>query len=228
MATTLEFRQAFVARLKQACDESANVPPPNKGRQKYIANNLEVADEAVSKWFKAVAMPRHNVLEKLAELLNVEQSWLAFGIAPEMDRAERKAHGRELDGAVHLVMGMFMLAGGHCGTPSPRDSRAGFVDFYVTIRGGVHPVHVSLAREVKTGEFEISLPKEFAEVWCIGVIPAGADRYHYIELSSELIERHKSRKSGMFVVTLTNPEGQRYVSGDDTWAKLKSFSTPRY
>lgn len=117
MGSTLEFRNGSVKRLVQACDESKLIPPPHKGRQQVIAERIGVAPEAVSKWFKAVSMPRPDKMERLAELLQVDQSWLAFGINPERDRQERKAHAREIDGAVHLVMGL--IPGTSDGTPDP-------------------------------------------------------------------------------------------------------------
>lgn len=85
MGSTPEFRKAFVARLKQACDESTLVPDVGRGRQQYIADRLQVGAEAVSKWFHGVAMPRPDKMAKLAELLETDQSWLTFGIAPDPD-----------------------------------------------------------------------------------------------------------------------------------------------
>lgn len=223
MGSTAEFRKAFVARLKQACEESSYVPPPHKGRQQYLAEKLGVAPEAVSKWFKAVSMPRPDKLERLSEILQVDQSWLAFGISPEMDRAERKAHSREVDGAVHLVMGMIMLAGGHCGVPSARDQRAAYVDFYATVRGSVYPVHISLGRELSRDHFELLVPREYTDVRCIGVIGTNAGNYHFIDLPIAMIDEHKTRKSGQFALAINRVDGQRYMTGGDTWPRFKSF-----
>ena len=223
MGSTAEFRKAFVSRLTQACEESSYVPPPHKGRQQYLADKLGVAPEAVSKWFKAVSMPRPDKLERLSEILQVDQSWLAFGISPEMDRAERKAHSREVDGAVHLVMGMIMLSGGHCGVPSSRDQRALYVDFYATVRGSVYPIHISLARELSRDHYELLVPKEYRDVRSIAVIPAGAGKYHFIDMPLAMIEEHKTRKSGQFALAVNRVDGQRYMTGGDTWPRFKSF-----
>jgi hypothetical protein len=46
MGSTAEFRKAFVARLKQACDQSKLVPLPGQGRQQFIADRLGVGAEA--------------------------------------------------------------------------------------------------------------------------------------------------------------------------------------
>jgi hypothetical protein len=215
VGSTLEFRNAFVKRLIQACEECAHIPPPHKGRQQYLAEKLGVAPEAVSKWFK---------IERLAELLQVDQSWLTFGISPEMDRKERKAHARDADGAVHLVLGMIMLAGGHCGMPSQRDPRAAYVDFYVTMRGSVYPIHVSLARELSRDHFELLLPREYQDVRSIGVIPGGAGKFHYLDLPLVMVDEHKARKAGQIALTVSRVDSSRYVTGADTWPRIKSFT----
>lgn len=223
MGSTAEFRKAFVSRLTQACEESDYVPPPHKGRQQYLADKLGVAPEAVSKWFKAVSMPRPDKMERLAEILQVDQSWLAFGISPEMDRAERKAHSREVDGAVHLVMGMIMLAGGHCGMPSQKDLRFNYVDFYATVRGSVYPIHISLGRETSRDQFELLVPKEYQDIRSIGVLQIAPGKFHFIDMPLALIEEHKSRKAGQFLITVSRVDGQRYITGGDTWPRFKSF-----
>ncbi len=223
MGSTLEFRKAFVQRLKQACDESPVVPPPHKGRQQYISQQLGVAPEAVSKWFKAVSMPRPDKMVRLSELLQVEQTWLAFGVSPEMDRQERKAHAREVDGAVHYVMGLTMLAGGHCGLPSSRDPRSSFVDFYATVRGSVYMIHVCLAREMSEGRYEVLVPKEFNDVNIVTVIPVSKGKHHLIEMPADAIEEHKVRKSGSYSIIVDHNPQNRYTTGHSIWPRIRYF-----
>lgn len=223
MSSTAEFRKEFVSRLTQACESSQNVPPPHKGRQQYISNELQVAPEAVSKWFKGVSMPKPDKMVRLAQLLQVEQTWLAFGVSPEMDRAERKTHGRELNGAVHFVMGKAMLAGSNCGFPGPRDPRAAYVDFYATVGGIVRAVHVCLGREVEKDKFEVAIPKEYAELDCVAVIPKSVGQYEELELPNESIEDHAVRKPPGYVILITRKEGPRYTTGRTTWPAIKYF-----
>lgn len=223
MGSTLEFRRAFVQRLVQACDECDSIPPPHRGRQQVIADALGLAPEAVSKWFHAVSMPRPNKMEDLATLLQVDPSWLSFGISPEMSRMERKAHAREIDGAVHLVRGMLTLAGAHTGTPGEKDPRSVYVDFYATMRGSVYPIHVSLGRETSKDTFEIALPREFKDVRSIAVIPAGPGKFHFLDMPLQSVEEYKARKAGGFAVTVNRVESSRYMTGGFTWPRIKSF-----
>lgn len=223
MGSTAEFRKAFVLRLKEACDSARNVPPPHRGRQQYISQQLGVAPEAVSKWFKGVSMPRPDKMERLAELLQVEQTWLSFGISPEMDRQERKAHSREVDGAVHLVMGKCMLSGGICGMPGPRDARAAYVDFYATIRGSVYAVHVCLGREVSKDRYELIVPNEYMDVNCVGVIQKSPGKFDQVSLPVELIEEHRIKKAGAYSITIDRSDANKYTSGRSIWPRIRFF-----
>lgn len=168
-------------------------------------------------------MPRPDKMERLSELLQVEQTWLSFGISPEMDRQERKSHAREVDGAVHLVMGLTMLNGGHCGLPGPRDPRSAYVDFYATIRGSVYMIHVCLGREVSKDRFELIVPKEYQDVNCVAVIPSARAKYDFLDMPAELIDEHKTRKSSGFLITVDRSDASRYTTGSSVWPKIRFF-----
>jgi len=222
MGSTADFRRAFVERLKEACDASENVPPPNKGRQKYISEQLEVSAEAVSKWFKAVAWPQPDKMAQLAELLKVEQAWLQTGVSPEMDRQERKTHGREVEGAVYYVMGLCMLSGGYCGIPSLREHRE-YVDFNATVRGTSYAVHVCLGREIGKDRYELVIPKEYEDISCVALIPRSPGRYDQLDLPSELIDQSKFKKSSDFSLVIDRSESGKYITGMIQWQRIRYF-----
>jgi len=223
MGSTLEFRKAFVARLEQACDEAELCPPKNQGRQQYLAKNLNVGPEAVSKWFKGVAMPRPDKMVVLAKLLGTDQSWLAYGVKPEMDKKDLSAHVMEKDGAVHLVLGLIMLAGGHCGQPGSRDPRAHYVDFYATVRGSVSPVSVTLARSVGDSVYEARVPDEHKDARVVVVVPAGgAGKFVFLDLPAEIIEEYKHRTQLGNMITLVSDKTGYYV-GETLIPKIKNF-----
>lgn len=226
MGSTVELRKEFVRRLNQACDESPSVPDRGKGRQSHIANKMKVAPEAVSKWFNGVSMPRPDKMRSLAHLLDVEHSWLALGLEPELDRRARVIYVKRSDGAVHLVWGMISLAGGHCGEPVESDPRREYVDFYATIQGVVNPVHVTLAQAIDSDRFEVVIPKEYAEVRVIAVIPLGPTRYDFIFMSNDLIDKHKTRKAGNYLVTIRRQGRDGYATGRDQWRRIRSFEGP--
>lgn len=227
MVTRLDHRKAFVQRLNQACDDSPLIPPHGQGRYIYMADKLGCSREMVNKWFKAIAMPNPDMMQKLADLLEVDYAWLALGIAPELTPREKRMQGRESDGAVHLVWGMMSLAGAFCGAPGDKDPRAEYVDFYATVRGTVYPVHVTLAREVSKDHYELNLPREHRSARCIAVMPAGPSKYHFIDLADNLVQEHVKKKGASASLTISRVDSNRYHTGSAQWPRIKSFGELR-
>lgn len=223
MSSTPEFRKQFVARLEKACDDCSHIPPKGEGRQQVIAERLHLAAEAVSKWFKAISMPRPEKMRELANLLGVDHAWLAVGDEPEVDRAERRVRAKQASGAVHLVWGHISLDGGHCGELPEGDPRREYVDFTAILRGSVLPMHICLGREVAVGQFEMLVPREFAELRVVGVIPAGPGKYHFIEMPAALIDKLKQKKGGFYAVTVGR-SANRYVTESAHWPRINSFA----
>lgn len=223
MTLIAERDSTFSQRLSQACDDSPVIPEYGKGRQVAIAKRLSVTQEAVRKWFAGESVPRPDKMRDLAEYLEVDESWLALGLKPEIPRNERRRHRSALDGAVHLVAGLIMLEGGHCAFPSDKDPHAGRVDVYAIMRGTQMSIHVCLAREVSEGHYELIIPREHSDLRCIGVINVELGKYHFIELSESLIEKHKQRKAGDFAVSISR-NGNQYVTGSHRWPRFKTFA----
>lgn len=213
---------AFAKRLATACDQSTTVPPHGQGRQITIAKRLGVTQEAVRKWFAAEAMPRQQKMRELATFLEVEEPWLALGITPELNRTEKRLRARNVDGAVLLVMGLNMLAGASCAQPGEKDPRREYVDFYSILRGSQFAVHVTLARELSSGRYEVMIPREFRDVRNICVVPVGRGRYDFLDLVVSRVDEHKNRKAGDYNLTMGRNDG-RYVTGNHTWTRIKNF-----
>lgn len=222
MSTAREHRKQFVRRLIEACDKSALVPQPNMGRQVFIAQNLGVSNEAVNKWFKGTSTPRPPKMKELAELLGVDVAWLTLGIDPESDRKGRMLHGRQADGAAHLVFGMMMFAGIQCGVPSETDPRSSYVDFYAMVGTSVYPIRVSLGREIGPNEYEFFIIPEFKEVRTIGVVPLGNDSFHFLELDVDNVDRLKSGGAPAYRLVVKR-EASEYHTGDHTWKVIRKF-----
>lgn len=222
-ANRKEHRKEFVRRLNQACDQSKLIPPHGQGRQRMIAERMKVSQETVSKWFKAVAMPPPDTLKALADLSEVDYSWLALGIHTKgyTPPNERRIQARESSGAVHLVWGMWEMNGAQCGLPAANDTHSDYVDFYVTLRGTMTAVHVSVAQPVSKGRYELVLPREYDEVRCIGVVRVGACKYHYLDLTEELIHEHKQMRKGLPTITINIVEKGIYKTGASKWSLVK-------
>lgn len=213
----------FAQRLKQACDDSTIIPEYGKGRQVAISQRLGVTQEAVRKWFTGEAVPRQPKMRELAEYLEVEESWLALGIKPELDRNTKRRNRVQLDGAIYLVAGLLMLEGGNCAFPSDDDPRSTYVDLYAIFRGTQAALHVCIGREASSGMFQLIVPHQYADVRCLGVMPAGLGKYHFISLQTNLITEHRQRKAGDYLLHI-NRIDNRYYTGEDQWPRFKSVT----
>lgn len=219
----MSISEKFSARLAQACDDCPSVPEYGKGRQVVIADKLGVSQEAVRKWFSNDSIPRPNKMRELAEFLDVDQAWLALGIRPEMDKNAKKLAGRVAEGAVLVIAGSIQLMGGNCAFPAENDPRRSYVDIYAFVRGVKTDIHVSTARETAPGEYELVVPRQYNDVRCIGYFPTKSALFTIVDLLPSLIDKHKVRRAGDYLLNITRDEGG-YVSGEDEWPKLKPQS----
>jgi transcriptional regulator with XRE-family HTH domain len=209
-------RQSFAQRLKQACDDHDVIPEYGHGRQAHIATRLKVSQEAVRKWFTGEAIPKREKIKALADLLEVDEAWLALGVNPEIDRREKHVHADRTDGAIYVVYGIFALSGGHCAFPSEKDPRRDFVDLYAIMGGVQMAVYVSVGREITKDRFEFVLPREFGEVRCIGFVYRGGTRFHLLNFSYNGVAGHLDRKGGGHVLRVGRDAGI-YRSGSTHW-----------
>lgn len=216
--------EGFVRRLNQACDDVPHIIPPHgEGRQIELAKKMGMSQEGVRKWFAGEAMPRREMMRKLASVLEVEEPWLALGIMPELSRDEKKINARNVDGAVLVAMGMITMAGGVCALPQDDDQRKGYVDFYAILRGTQMAIHVSLARNVAPSVWEIIVPREYKEVRTLAVLPLNNNRYDFIDLDAVHAPKYFYRKSGAFGLSLTKGTEGAYTVGDIVMKRIKHF-----
>lgn len=208
----------FSRRLSQACDDNPLIPAYGQGRQAHIAKRLKVTQEAVRKWFSGESRPKPKKMSQLATLLESDEAWLSLGIKPEIDRKQKRAHGEQNEGAVFFLFGLCTMAGATCAFPA----NPSHIDFYAIYKGVQYPMHVSVGRETSKGVYEFYLPKEYNETRCIGVVPLGHTRFHFIHLQQKLIDAHKQKKAGGYAVTL-NRKGSEYHTGADQWPKFETM-----
>lgn len=100
---TLGVQVNFSKRLLKAAIESPAVPRYGKGQQTKIAEELDVSQEAVRKWFAGDTVPRMEKSLQLAELLGVKHSWLMLGTAHGEIDTDIKAAKRHVAGVYGLM-----------------------------------------------------------------------------------------------------------------------------
>lgn len=192
----------------------------------FFANKLEVSQEAVRKWFTGDARPKTDKIREIASILEVDEAWLALGIKPEMDRREKRVHHEKTEGAVYLLFGLVTMAGGHCAFPGKGDARSDYVDFYAIIGGMQMAVHASVGRELSKNSYQFVVPREYRDVRCLGVVHNSALHFTILDLKSGLIDSHRQRKAGEFILHI-HKSGSDYTTGDDVWPRLHSLGDLR-
>lgn len=210
----LEFKQ----RLSQACDDSPYIPNFGKGRQTVIASRLEVSQEAVRKWFSG-GKPRPKLMKQLSEFLNVEESWLALGIKNKIDSAGLKALHNTAKGAVHALAGMIHFEGGTSAFPST-DIADNPVDIYAITKGKHVAIHVSVARMIEDGQFELVIPRAYEQVQVVAIVVVKGE-ITWLNIARQVIDTFKTPLSGDFVLIVTAHANNYYIND----LKLNKFKT---
>jgi transcriptional regulator with XRE-family HTH domain len=78
------FNEQFAKRLQAACENNPNIPPKYHNERGYICDQMEksgapVSTETLRKWLKGETLPTLDKIARLAKILRVEPSLLAFG-----------------------------------------------------------------------------------------------------------------------------------------------------
>lgn len=198
----------FAKRLNSACDASGVCPPLHKGRLTWTQAELkrrfkeDVSVETVRKWFAGEAKPRADKVSMLAELLQVDMSWLSLGVDKGLAPREMKARGREIDGAVNIVAGLIEMDGGHAAFASEADQKRG-VDLHAIIKGAKYDFAVVVQDE---GVYRVPINRNGSVV--LGVKKDGFT-VQVVEIPDDLIERGNNR--GGMVEVKANLKGLRRI-----------------
>ena len=222
----------FSLRLRKACDDNPQIPPYNRGRQAWVRTQLaerfgvSVSNETVSKWFTGVARPRPDKVRVLAQLIEVDEAWLALGVAPDVQPRERKLRNAMADGAVNVLAGFVQMCGGHPAFPEEDGAAArggAHVDLYAIIKGAHYSFHVALGQEAGPNTYRFVIPYGYEELIVIGLVQREPLVCDFLELAHDMIEKHGVRRGGAVEVTIANgPKG--YVTGRDAWPRIRTFA----
>lgn len=203
----------FAKRLTQACDALSLIPPKHSGRQSWIQREMtkageEISSETVRKWFQGEAKPRPDKVAKLAQILQVDVSWLSLGVGAAVEPRQRRVRNAMADGAVNLVAGLIQMDGGHPAFPEAKDTP---VDLHAIIKGAKYDLHVSLG-EIEGKAAVFAVPARHEDVLVLGVLRRGMT-IDIVEITNEMIDTGKPAAGGINVtVSLADVEKHR-ISG---------------
>jgi transcriptional regulator with XRE-family HTH domain len=138
----------FEKRLLEACAGNDDIPQFGKGQQTYLAEKLNISQEAVRKWFAGDTVPRQRLCKDLAKVLGVKHSWLALGtghgeINTDIMTARRHEH------TAYAVMSYLVAKG--IGASFNGDNH--FTDIMMIDQGRVRHLAVEEAVEQDKGVF---------------------------------------------------------------------------
>lgn len=203
----------FAERMETACDGNPNIPAKNYGRLLWFKEQLEtrfgtvVTQETIRKWFAGEVYPRKQKMIQLAQIMQVDDAWLALGRANAVPEKERKAQNASAGGVVNLIAGMIQICGG---TPSFPE-KAGKVDLNAIIKGALYSFNIALGIN-RDGDVRFAVPVDAGDTVVLGVIHKGDLQFEVYELDWTNIEAVGERKSGHWIVKASAAPWRRITS----------------
>ena len=203
------------------------MPAANYGRLNWFRKQyadrfgVEIATETVRKWFAGETKPRPQALRQLAEILQVDEAWLALGSVTDA-KGRRPVQDATADGAVNLVAGLVQMDGGTIAFPEPDDKRAEAenLHIYAIIKGAQYPLHIVIGEQADGGAWRFSVPVVAREAVVLGLMRLEPFGFRIVELDSEGLGSVGARKGGFIEVELDSD----LRSGAHSWAEVTTFS----
>ncbi len=211
----------FAERFQLACEGNPHVPPQHYGRLGWIVKQLQerfqikTTPETVRRWSAGEARPRADKMKALAQLLQVDQAWLALGEQSSDTPRERKLRDAEQDGAVNVLAGVIRMCGGNPAFPTLDDEQAtaNLTDLYAIIKGAQYAMHV-VTPVVRKGFIEITVSAKARKSVVIVVVMKPGLNFEFYELPFDVIEESGELKSGSYTLkadTEADIEGIRRI-----------------
>ncbi len=92
------------------------------------------------------------------------------------------------------------------------------------MRGTQSRIHLALATEIAPNQFQFTVPKEFHQVWTIGLVRTAPLKLAFLNMPPLMIDKYKVRKGGYFQIIMSKtPTG--FITGADAWPKITNFNS---
>lgn len=217
----------FGKRLTAAADDHPNVPPHAHGRLQWFVDafakkNVDLTIQTASRWLDGGFRPRPDKIRILAELLGIDESWLALGVEGAVTVSDLKQMRAASSGAAMVVAGYIRMRGGSVAFPEPDDPRAEQIDMYVIAAGRQRQVKVALA-EGGSSDLVFRLPNASTGAVVVGAMSIDPVTLEFFQVIPEAIgmgtrrgdhlELKAERRSGaVFVKNLRLPKVLDFIS----------------
>lgn len=180
----------FAKRFNQVCDDNPMIPPYNYGRLRWVKDELEsrfkvkVSPETVRKWLAGESKPRTDKMRLLAELLGVDVGWLSFGSEPDLSPSERMDRALSTNGAINIVSGFIIMAGGSCALPDEGED----IDILGILSG--KQLRIEVAYMASAGaKLEFRVSKAYRKHKVIAVVQTSSVSVEMFQVPTGIIEQ---------------------------------------
>lgn len=199
----------FARRLHMAADNSDRCPPKHRGRYEWLVEelskryNIKITKETVRKWFAGEARPRANKANQVAEIFQVDPTWLLLGIGPHEEPADEKRVQGGASAAVNLLAGMLMALDVPTAFPGTDDPLRDSVSLYAVIARRQVRLHATWGDTSVKGRVKFIIPNEHEIVNVIGVIPGDTERcFRLFHIVQDAISKYGRKRGGYIEISM--------------------------
>lgn len=217
----------FSQRLEQACERNPRVPTDGvrAGKQKWVRERLQeqfgikVSPEATRKWFAGEAKPKQAIMKAMAEILEVDEAWLALGIRPDETPKDKRRRNAVADGAVNFLAGLIQMGGGNIAFPEQSGDKQ--PDLFAIIRGRQVQIEVKhiQPRDDDAAKFRIYGNTDRTVV-CV-ITTADPMEFDLVRVPAHIISEYGVDKGG-YTEMLLSKRGRGWGIGEAALPRIKS------
>jgi len=200
----------FQSRLNQACRENLEVPEKGRGQQTYIAERMNVSQEAVRKWLSGDSQPKPAAMRKLAQLLGVDHVWLALG-TDNQELERRKISLGKANAAHYALIGFLIESGYSCAPPDQED---GLVDIEA-IGHGVYKSIIVRTAESEDDRLSVSFPAAAMDLATITAVRRNSSSFafDFVWFTSEIFLKSGYRQGNDIHLNFKYSDDKGYSVG---------------
>lgn len=215
--TVKQLAREFGERLNQAADDHPHAPAHNYGRLTWTQRELkdryneDFSLESVRRWFSGMMKPRSTATMKaLAQLLEVDEAWLAMGRNVTVSVREQRARDATATGVANVLAGLIQIAGGAPAFPNADDQRAkkNGIELYAVIQGAQYSFQIALGRQ-EGDKVRFSVPIRSEQCFTIGALVVDGPGVLFCELPGELWAEQSVKKGASVELVVDKSEVER-------------------
>jgi transcriptional regulator with XRE-family HTH domain len=219
--------KAFGRRLEQAANSHPTCPTGH-GQQKWLREELErqhgikVSPEGTRKWFAGESRPKPKVMKSIAQVLQVDEAWLALGLIPTSTPEETKSRNAAANGAENLVASLIQLSGGNIAFANPTKDTG--VDIHAIIGGKKYDIQVKATKPTADGDVTFAIEHMADDQTLILVAVDDAHLHSKVfAVDYELVKAHGKERGG-YVNLIGRIDGTKLIVGQRAIPTVKDFA----